>query len=243
MRSLLYLLLIITVAACSNDNSEEGLITSSPYFPLEQGKYIDYAITEVIYSDNGATKDTLSYFLREETVANRPNSEGEDEYIIDRLTKTTEEAPWVYQESWRALFSENQVLRIEDNLTFVKINLPIENGDTWDGNSFFDPLTLIKIGGQELEYYKGWTSIIEQTSTPVIVGSRQFDNAINISLANTENRIEIREASEIYASGIGLVSKVIRVLDTQCFQGCDNIPWEEKAEKGHIFSQHIIAHN
>ena len=244
IRKAFYVLVVLCYIGCSNDNGpEDEFIDSSPYFPLEIGKYIDYSVLEFTYLNGGQVIDSAKYELREETVSIRTNDQGESEYIIDRSTRAPGALTWNYKNSWRALFSNNQALKIEDNLTFAKLQLPITEGEIWNGNAYFDASAFIEVGGEQIDYFKAWNSKYVSKGESTIVGNQTYDDVITISLADSENRIELRIASEQYASGIGLISREINVLDTQCFDGCANIPWSKKAEKGHIFTQYIIGHN
>ena len=98
----------------------------------------------------------------------------------------------------------------------------------------------IEIGGESIDYFKNWESVIVEDSGNKLIDETMVDNVLIISLADYENRLELRFGQEVYAEDIGLIYRELRILDSQCFNDCDNISWDEKAEKGHIFIQKAI---
>ncbi|MEL6389659.1 MAG: hypothetical protein AAFQ02_05820 [Bacteroidota bacterium] len=246
MRKLACLLICITsymVSCTDSDAIEETEIRSTPYFPLRIGSTIDYQITEVIYRNEGQQIDTIRSQLRESITGQALNEAGDTIHIIERLSRPNENASWSRLSNHRILINDNQALRTEGNQTFIKLRLPIETGEEWNANAFFDDRALIDIGGESIDYYKGWTSRYQNRQDQVKILNQSYSDIIEVELASTENRLELRQANELYAAGIGLIYRGVNVLDTQCFDDCADVPWEEKAEQGHIYRQEIIDYN
>lgn len=244
MRYIYYLLcFILVLSACSKDGDETANITSTTYMPMTFGKYVDYKVQETIFRNEGVNKDSSSYFLREEMVGTFNNEIGETIYQIDRSTRSTIAQNWQYLNTWQVHIAENQVIRVEENIPYVKLVLPVDKGQKWNGNALFDPSNGLNIGGTQIDYFKEWESEVIDENTSITMNELTFTDVIEVSLADFENRLEIRKANELYAAGIGLIRREIQILDTQCFTTCENIPWIEKGEIGLIFIQEIIDYN
>jgi len=228
--------------ACTGEDATgpSEIIESTAFFPLDDGHTIDYEVDELIFREEGQVVDTLSYQLREEVVDNFKDETGSTVYIIDRSTRNNTMASWIYDRSWQAMITNNRAIRIEDNTRFIKLRLPITENDTWDGNALFDHTAPVDIGGEAMDYYKNWQSVLTQSNFSITLNDVSYDNVYEVTLADHENGIEIRKATELYADGIGLIFRSLRIMDTQCFDNCRDTPWEQKAERGHIYTQTII---
>ena len=242
MKNYWFFILVLIIAGCSSDpeGSIEEIFSSSEYFPLEEGATSSYKITEVIYRGAGSIRDTLTSFYQERVNGTTQDGVGNLLFIIDRYTRPNAEANWEYINSWFAQIVENQVIRIEENKKFIKLKLPEVPDAQWDGNALFDDTATLEIGNEEIDYFKNWNSKMTSFGQSGRVNEISFQDVHTITLADHENRLEIRSGIEQYARGYGLIYKKLMILDTQCFDQCANIPWEEKAERGHIFIQEIL---
>jgi hypothetical protein len=139
--------------------------------------------------------------------------------------------------------SENLIIRVDDNIPFIKMELPTSTGQQWNGNQLFDATGGQIIGGESIDYFKEWHYKILSDDSSISIADARFSSILEISQADFENKIEIRKSKEWYAPNIGLIKKTLHIVDAQCFNSCDNIPWEEKGEKGHIYEQEMINYN
>jgi len=244
MKRYLLSILVLLCISCGQDQNEPGREISdteqSPYFPLFIGHILDYQVEDIIYRSEGLIIDTLSFQLREEVSSTFVNAQGDIVYNIDRFRRETASDDWIYLETWRSIIRDQQVIRTEDNLSFIKMRLPIRNNDVWDGNALFDSDRTIEIGNEDIDYFKNWSSQLIVSGGPVLIEDQSYEDAIVVSLADHENRLELRSVQETYARDLGLVYKEISILDTQCFDNCDNVPWAEKADQGHIYIQTLL---
>ncbi len=232
---------LLAWVACSTEEVDIPLNNNSaPYFPMYIGLTNTYQIDEVIFLNEGLVRDMLSYQLQERVVDEFIDDTGQQVYVIDRFKRNSEQDAWIYDLSWQAFIGNNQAVRIENNRKFIKMQFPLTEGLEWNGNAFFDASAPVLVGNEHIDYYKYWKSRIDRMNYTEVIGTTSYDQVIAITLADEENRLELRKGMEKYAEGIGLVYKELQILDTQCFQECQHIPWIDKAEKGHIFIQKMI---
>lgn len=211
------------------------------FFPLEIGKIWEYQLDSTIYdSQVNEVRKTTSYVQEEIVRIESDNVSGEDQYVVSRVWKRNISDRWKPLNLWTASINESQAFRTEDNLRFVKMIFPPREGITWDGNSFIREGINVIIGGQTLDMFKNWNYQITNRIESDSVGDLSFDDVIEVEQANDENAIELRFSKEKYAKNIGLIYKEQRILDTQCIDACIGQTWDEKAQKGFIFTQALI---
>lgn len=245
MRLSFFLLSLFCLAAsCKEEADPFQADFGYEYFPLEVGKYLVYEVDSTIYDPTG---DTAVFFsktqVKEEIVDTLSDNLGNLLFKIERFERTADSLPWQVTKVFTATIQNDQAIRTEDNLRFIKMPFPPHDGASWDANIYFDPSVVVTVAGESVEMFKGWSSRILDVGLPDTVGILQFPEVTTIRLADEENLIELRRGFEKYAKGIGLIYRELWILDTQCIEQCVGQTWEEKAEKGFILRQKLVAHN
>ena len=120
---------------------------------------------------------------------------------------------------------------------------PLKQGLDWDGNQYIDITTIIPIAGESVEVFKSWSYEALTIGEAETNGDYNFEEVATISQADSENLIELRQSQEKYSKNVGLVYREMKILDTQCIIECENMIWEDKAEKGFILKQEINDFN
>ncbi|NJK84169.1 MAG: hypothetical protein HC912_10585 [Saprospiraceae bacterium] len=138
-------------------------------------------------------------------------------------------------------FVDNSFIKVENNLRFIKLIFPLIPKKTWNPHANFDDNINVTVAGETLKLFKDWTSSIETIEEERMINGLLFKNVATILPVSNENLIEYRYSIEQYAENIGLIYRELWVLDTQIID--PTLPWEQKAEKGFILKQQVIAHN
>ena len=246
--TLFVFLLGLLMTACKDKTDIEVVETDFgyEYFPLEIGKYRIYQVDSVVYDIGPGDEqliDTSTIQVREIITDTLTDNLGRTAYRIERSTRAEETEGWEVQDIWMAVGTEDKAEWIEENLRFIKMLFPPQEGQLWDGNQFIDETTIIPIAGESVEVFKSWSSELISIQEPAVIGGFDFADVLTISHADNENLIELRFVEEQYARGVGLVKKTQRILDTQCIVECEGMSWESKAEKGFILKQVILDYN
>lgn len=219
------------------------------YFPLEVGKYWVYNIDSTIYirhPDGSIIPEVRSSQLKEQIVGSHIDGSGNEVYKIERFDRANPSLPWTIRDVWVSHIENNQAHRVEENYRFIKMIFPIkENGIPWDGNAFIDKLTTISVGGETLQPFEYWAYEYQEVDLSRYVGGFDFDSTLTVLQVDEDNHIKRRYSKEVYAKGVGLVEKEMKIFDSQCeyIECYEGIPWEEKAEEGFILRQTIIDYN
>lgn len=207
---------------------------------MEMGNTWIYQSDSIVFNKQLNSVDTFTSQIREQIVNTFVDEESNLVYIIDRSFRIDDNQEWTSNASYTSYVAGSQVIRVEDNLRFVKCVLPVEEGAEWDGNQYINDLQLININGEQIEVYKNWDYEIISTTTKLMLNGVNYTEVLDIEQANSENALEKRYAKEYYVSDIGLVYKEMTIIDTQ--DGDISRPIEERAEKGFIHSLALIDH-
>ena len=216
------------------------------YFPLKIGKFQTYVVDSTLYDigDNEeiivTNSQTFVMHLVADTISDNLGRSG---FKIERYERLNDTLDWELKDIWSAYRSEEGAEWIEENLRFLKMVFPVKEGVDWDGNRFIDATTIIPIAGESVEVFKSWYYETLSVGQSELIEDMAFDDVTTISQADSENLIELRQSTEKYARGVGLIYREMKILDTQCIIECENMSWEEKAEKGFILKQQIIDYN
>lgn len=246
-----YLLgILFLLSACGKNEIEDlNLDYGYNYFPLEIGKTWIYQVDSIVFDPAilGTAIDTMRTFFREEIVDTLLDQTSQTWYRVERSERTADTLPWQIKSVFRIAATKEQAFRTEDNLQFIKLTFPIQEGKNWNGNVFFDETKIVQVAGESIEMFKGWSYQIETVDQSLALGNLSFEKVATITQANSENLIEYRFSQEQYAREVGLIYRELWILDTQCeiccngdFSICEPLTWPEKAEKGFVLKQQLI---
>ncbi len=247
MRLGLYVLLIFTglllLSSCEEnsiilDDSEAGF----EYYPVEIGNFWLYKVDSTLVPGFRMDKITSTSFIREEITDSFLNSQGDTTFILQRSISETRDGTYSFTDRWTIEKTETNLIRVEENLQFLKIIFPVMRGDIWQGNRF-DERTEVTVAQQSMRPYKEWEYEVLNKAAVISANGTDYNDVLEIQQANFETEIELRQSKEYYAPGVGMILRELSILDTQCFANCAGDPWLEKAERGFELRQVLIEHN
>ena len=223
------------------------------YYPLEVGREYIYEVDSIVFREGaaGAIADSSRTLVRERIVDTLIDNTGATRYRIERYERHSPAEPWQIKRVGTAARSDRQAFRTEDNLRFIVLVFPLRAAVTWDGNRYLPDGVFFEGSSRLVDLFKGWSYEVQSVDAPATVGDLRFDAVSTISLADSENAIEYRRATEQYARGVGLIYREWIILDTQCRfccngdigAQCQGLPWQEKAENGFMLRQRVIDYN
>jgi hypothetical protein len=251
MKNYFFIILLCSFVLESCNKSEEVVIKDpksalQKYFPLRIGKATIFKADSILVKARagiGVFLDTTTTYQKEEIIDSLSPQGLPTQWVIQFSDSKNPNGPWEIKSQKVVTQNNEGILSSEGNLTFWKLSLPIYQGQSWDGNRYFDQYVRVKVASESLEMYKGWSYSYTSTdlsySTPN--GSAKFGDVIEIKQVDTENALERRYSVEKYAPGVGLVYQSQIIFDTQCIEDCIGKTWPEKAEKGFILERKAIG--
>lgn len=237
----LAVVLIVFTYACSKESISSNIEEQTNLYPLEIGKYWVYTSDSIVYSQAGLTRDTFNSLIKEEITDFNLTASGDSSYVITRSFKRSLDSPWEVSDIWTASRSGNLITKTEENLKFVKLDLPLVENKVWDGNKFFDEFIDVNIGPDNLEAYKNWESKVLSLNETLTVHGVTYTDVVKIELVNqVDEYLNYRDVVEYYAPNVGLIQKNLYILDSQT---ADLNDWINTAEKGVILTLRLLEHN
>ncbi len=201
---LIILASIILLFSCKQNNIEP-IITNydTGYFPLEPGFYKVFKGKTIVIDDPSKIFDTTEYYIKELYSGLVTDALGDSVMRIERMVRKNKTDKWQMQSVWTALVSENIAFQTEDNVKYVKIRFPVQQGKIWDGN-IYNRIDTSNVVIDESNY-KQYRYEIISFDMPNVIGDLAFERTLKIQNSYYLTLIDKIDNYELYAYGIGLV--------------------------------------
>jgi len=132
-----FLLFTFYLSSCKKTESYNSP-SIADYNPLQTGKYITYQLDSLIYLSFGTRDTTVSYQVKYLTDSLITDNLGRPAYRIFRFIRKNENEPWRSDATFMSINTGNSLEFIENNLRYIKLQMPIKDNVSWKGNSFID---------------------------------------------------------------------------------------------------------
>jgi hypothetical protein len=249
---LLALFGFLTILACGSESEPPPYVPDGEqYFPLVIGRSITYTVDSIVFDDapGGNTRDTISFQLREEIVGKVPTGTSDSAFVIHRFRRDGPTGPWALRDVYTSMVAGAEVLRTEENVTFVKMTFPLRPGNGWVSTAYISPETVVQVGTENLEPFEYWESLVLEVDVAGQVGDVGFPTGqlMHVRQVDADDGLTKRTVLETYARNIGLVARIDTILDSRCialgdFGPCIGKPWLQHANKGYILRQTLIEY-
>ncbi len=212
--------------SCSKDSpSTVDFKTVSDYYPLKVGTWHVYDVDSIFYNDftDPVTIDTITYQVKEELTDTFFDLEGNLSYEIIRSKRvgndsiSVESFPWKISDKWWVKEHNGNIERVEENNRYVTLSSPILEGKSWNGNAY--------------NYMNSWDYLYENVADTFA----QYPNTVTVNQREEDLVIIYREYKEVFAKGIGLVSRTR--IDVESQDILNPLPILLKAEEGFQYFQ------
>lgn len=233
----LFSVLVITflVVSCSKDNPIVKPVISTEYYPLKIGSWHIYDVDSISYDNftTPVTIDTASYQVMEEITDTFYDLEGSLSFELKRFKRIgndsvdVENAKWNISDVWWVKNKNGNIERIEENILFVSLINPVKEGTTWDGNAF--------------NLIESWD--FEYTNIGHDFGGHENTVTVLQKQEDLENKLLYQKYQEVFAKGVGLVSRTrINVGSQGDEESRGIIPVLERPEEGFQFFQRLNSY-
>ncbi len=168
------------------------------YFPNSVGSYIVYQVDSTYF---GLVEEEYTYQIKELISESFADDVGQLAVKVERYYRHFGNEPWILMDVWVQKRTTTAAERVEENVRFIKLEFPIAEGGTWQGNAYNG------LGDWQYKY--------ENVNQPVDIGELEFDKALKVNQLYSINLIEENIAYEIYALGVGMVAKQFTDVEYQ----------------------------
>lgn len=216
MRSLIVSLLLLgVIAVACNEKEVSDYPEMSDYYPVAVGKTFIYRLDSTVTINFGASLQTRYYRLKDSVESQFTDALGRTSFRVYRyITDSGGTQPWIYKVTNIVTIDETDrsMEFIENNLRFVVLRDPVNDGFNWKGNSFIDT----KSGSSPVKYMDEWDYTYMDIDQPFSVRKGTFNETISVLQAdevsppgphNPSFYQQTNFSKEVYAKGVGLIYK------------------------------------
>lgn len=237
----LVFLLILVMCRCNKSNP---LVTDTPadYYPMHVGNYIIYRMDSLKYINVGSSDTTISYHAKEVVDDSITDNLGRLSYrVIRYLSDTTETAPWTPSIAYMVTPLAGSVEVVENNLRFIKLVTPVQDGISWLGNAYIDT----KSNDSPVPYLDGWNYVYTNTGMPfnVLAGTIPVtvvvQEADDVSGLGDGSYTQTIYSEEVYGRQIGCIYKKFLYSVYQS----PNVEYPQGATIGYGLTFNMVSHN
>jgi hypothetical protein len=214
-KKLVFILAIALISQFTNSCKKNYNYPSdqvTDYMQLQVGKYITYRLDSLEFINFG-TKDTIVSLLAKDVIDDTiTDNLGRPSFrVIRYLSDTTGTAPWTPDITYMITPTRQAVEVVENNMRFLKLELPVVNGFSWLGNSYIDTNSPFS----QVTWMDGWNYTYDSVGGSFPVPYGIIPNTITVQQANDssgnpgiDSVISSRTFSEeVYGKNIGLIYK------------------------------------
>ena len=182
---------VLCLSSCQNNAQTVPLAFGYEFFPLEIGRYMIYEVTKTNYPSNQPII-IENYQLKEEVVDTFRSASKVKLYVLERYVRADETKNWKIDSVWVASRTNNQGIRQENNISFVRLTFPLKDKLVWNGNFF---------NNNAREDYQ-----IESFNKPLVINKLNFPKTLKVQQVNDSSLVRLTRRSEIYAENVGIVA-------------------------------------
>lgn len=208
IKYILFFSVVIAFFSCTKEQ-QPPVYMGYDYFPAKVGHYVIYECDSIVHNIYG--NNTYSYQIKELIDSIYSNNQGQPTMRIVRYKRTDTTEPWsnilISEKVWTGNLLSNMAIRQEDNEVYVKLIFPMTLNETWNGNSFNT------IGTWNYQY----TALNTPYTLTNYNRSVHFDSTLTVLQHNSANLLNYDYFYEQYATGIGLIKKVVNYDSTMVF--------------------------
>ncbi len=207
----LYILSILSVFAlftsCQKDPEEPKDITfGQSFYPIQKGQFQTFFVKQTRFALN-ENPVTTTYQLKEIIGDEFVGENGEKLHEVLRYVRPNGLENFRLDSVFSVRKDDNVIVKMEHNIPYVKLDFPIEEGKTWNGNLFNSRLAK--------DY------LAENVNTAKSVGGKNFDKTFTIIESQDSSLVDKNLRYEIYADEVGLIYKKTESLlycnQPECF--------------------------
>jgi hypothetical protein len=194
------------------------------------GKYAIYQLDSLTFYYYGQL-DTLTHYLAKDSVEEAViDNEGRPGWRVVRyLSNLSGTAPWTPSMSFWVIPTVQRIEVVENNLRFIKLAFPVNEGISWAGNSFLpyapfqDFFSDFSDITNHLDLHT-WNYSYQNVNKPFTAGGQTYDSTVTVLQVDQSENVPILIEtslasrtywSETYARNIGLVYRHTAIWEYQ----------------------------
>lgn len=197
------------------------------FLPLQVGKYAIYRLDSLNFYYYGQLDTITSYLAKDSVESSFTDGTGQQAWLVTRYLSDTTGDSWAPSQTYTVSASTQKLEMNEDNLRYIKLAYPIENGFSWSGNSYlpYAPFQdFFDFSDDSHLNVSTWNYNYQNVSKPYTAGSITYDSTATVIADNDSINVPIIDPlsfasrtywAETYAKHIGLVYRHTEIWEYQ----------------------------
>ncbi len=202
----IYFLFLVggTFLSCEKSVKSEATNWFKNYYDTTPGRYIEYRVLEINHDESTQNQhDTLNYFLRVQIEDTITDNMGRINRKYVRYKKMNFNDPWQISDVWMTIVDGVNAELVEENQRIVKLKFPINEFTKWNANVFnLD---------EKLDCF------YENIHQSQLINGLFFDSTVTVNQGLVRNFLRYYRKNEVYAKGVGMISKYFKDLNISNF--------------------------
>lgn len=226
-------ILIISFLGCKKKtNTDYQKLLGLEYYPVENGRFVEYDIDSTVYNDLTLTSVTYQYRIKEIFNGTFTDNEGRTAWRLERYikkkhpTKPYDSIPYTIKEVWKCNPDNKKIELTEKNIPYIKLIFPIEKGATWNGHA------KNTMGEQTFRY-----TDVDKSET---LNGIFLPKVLTVEQKNSETLLSKDYYNEKYAKDIGLVYKEMISVFSNTLN--PSVPLMNRISGGFVYKQTLVRY-
>jgi hypothetical protein len=216
----------------NSNNLPKNTLADTVWQPLYSSYWQEYQIDSTFfYKDKDDTTINISTSKSfQKIVIGKPIASFgiDNDFELEYWYKNDVNSPYTLQKVNRIRRENNLFILTENNLSFIKLMLPIAQDFSWNGNRMIST-------DAPFEFYKDWIYKYKDLNKSLTLPILFFNKTVKVEQIDDSNLIEKRYAAEWYVEQIGMVYQEIYDVKKQ-----NPLNGWDKPENGYIVKKQII---
>ncbi|NLR94227.1 MULTISPECIES: hypothetical protein [Flammeovirga] len=215
----LFIFFLVVLLSCSqNDFQGPNFSDGSQYYPIEEGWYITYEIDSILIDQDSSDRDDGIIYENSIQLMERIDKPYEDgfghtNHRLQRYKRSDENQEWVLDSVWAVTYRDNNIIRYENGIPYIKLVNPIYDRLQWDQNAFNNQGSTSP-SGFDLRY------TAKSIGRFFAFDDKNFTNTAQITEIDIENEVTKSEEKKnvVYAKDIGKVYSEYRDVKRKYYE-------------------------
>lgn len=249
---LLVFAVLLLVSSCAKQTDTLATDKVTDFYPLVKGKFVTYMLDSTLYVSFGQVREIRRHYIKDIVDTTITDNLGRPSYRIRRQIRNDQDSTrWDDHATYIVTPQNNSIEVIEDNLRFIKLQGPITEFFTWNGNRYLPDETYTQFGFNSTAHARlgSWEYNYTAIDGSTTVNGKAYDNTITIgcSIEDTTN-FPPKDPNgpafktlwtEKYAKGVGLIYREISLEEFQP----KSSTYPNGYYSGFALKQTILEHN
>ena len=222
------LILGVTAGGCKKTIHYPANPLTNYYIGLQVGKYITYRMDSLSFYYYGQNDTITSYLAKDSVEKQTVDNTGATVWLVTRYLSDTTGSFWTPSITYVVSPSTSAIDVTEDNLRFVKLAFPMDEGFSWTGNTFL-PYNPYQDYFSYSDYnnlsLSNWNYVYTQVNQPfTVTNGTSFDSATtalqiadstNVPITNANVFASVTYWSETFAKHVGMIYRYTEMWEYQ----------------------------